>query len=374
MPAKPKAIDEYLARLSEEQRLPLEKLRQTISAVAPDAEESISYGLAAYRLNGMLVGFGATPNHLAFYLMSATTLKDFRDELKDYDLSKGTIRFQPKKPLPTTLVRKLVKARLAENETAAKKKKTGMKKRALGKSPKQPKTSAKKTVAKRRPRNSDKEIDVDAVVEKLKSLADDKVRDGMARYAIPSDNALGVAVGKMRELAKQLGRSHELALELWDTGWYEARMLATFVDEPERVTAAQMDGWCRDFDSWAICDTACFHLFDRTPHAFAKVKQWANSREEFVKRGAFALLACLALHDKRSGDEPFLRCLPLIEKAATDDRNFVKKGVSWALRGIGRRPTLKQKSVELAQRLAASPDRAARWIGKDALRDLTRKR
>lgn len=365
--AKPKTIDEYLAALNGEQRRALEKLRKTIKATAPQAEECISYGLAAFRQNGMLVGFGATPNHCAFYLMTGTTLKGFEDELKAYDLRKGTIRFDPKKPLPVSLVRKLVKARLAENEAGLKRKAVSSKKKktAVGK--------AKIKPAKKASNHSD-EVDVDAVVDKLKSLSSSKVRDGMARYAIPSDNAFGVAVGVMRNLAKQLGRNHELAMALWDTGWYEARMLATFVDEPERVTPAQMDGWCRDFDSWAICDTACFHLFDRTPYAFAKVEQWARSREEFVKRGAFALLACLALHDKRTGDEPFRRCLPLIEKAATDDRNFVKKGVSWALRGIGRRPTLKREAIELAKQLSKSPEPAARWIGKDALRDLQKNR
>lgn len=241
-------------------------------------------------------------------------------------------------------------------------------KRSLTKSSKQEKatkSSAKKTTSN--------QLDVDVVVDQLKRLGNAKVREGMARYAIPSDNAFGVPVGVMQKLAKQLGRNHELALALWDTGWYEARMLATFVDEPERVTAKQMDGWCRDFDSWAICDTACFHLFDRTPYAFAKIGQWADRREEFVKRGAFALLACVALHDKQTGDEPFRRCFALIEKAATDNRNFVKKGVSWALRAVGRRPTLKKEAIALAKRLAAMPDPAARWIGKDALRDLTRK-
>jgi 3-methyladenine DNA glycosylase AlkD len=133
-----------------------------------------------------------------------------------------------------------------------------------------------------------------------------------------------------------------------------------------------MDRWCRDFDSWAICDTACFHLFDRTAHAWRKVALWANRRDEFVKRAAFALLASLALHDKETEDEPFARCLPLIERAADDSRNFVKKGVSWALRGIGRRSaSLHMAAVELAQRLADSSTPAARWVGKDALRELT---
>ena len=214
-----------------------------------------------------------------------------------------------------------------------------------------------------------------AAVAELKRLGTKKNREGMTRYAIPSDNAFGVSVGQIQQLAKRLGRSHELAQALWDTGWYEARMLAAFVDEPERVTPAQMDRWCKDFDNWAICDTVCFKLFDQTPHAFKKVAQWSKRKDEFVKRAAFALLASVALHDKKSDDKPFLSSLPLIEQAATDDRNFVKKGVSWALRGIGRRnPTLNASAIKLAKRLAASPDRAARWIGKDTLRDLNRSR
>jgi len=223
--------------------------------------------------------------------------------------------------------------------------------------------------------NSDVKDQAKAAVAELKRLGTKETRDGMARYAIPSDNAFGVPVGQIRDLGKRLGRNHELAQALWDSGWYEARMLATFVDEPALVTPAQMDRWCKDFDNWAICDTACFHLFDKTPHAFKKVSQWSKRRDEFVKRAAFALLASLALHDKKSDDRLFAECLPLIEKAATDDRNFVKKGVSWALRGVGRRgPALKDSAVALSERLAGSPDSTARWIGKDALRDLKRVR
>lgn len=213
--------------------------------------------------------------------------------------------------------------------------------------------------------------DVDAIVLKLKRLGSKAGRYGMARFAIPSDNAFGVSVGDIRKVAKQLGHNHDLALELWETGLYEPRMLACFVDDPEQVTPTQMDRWCRDFDSWAICDTACFHLFDRTKHAWRKVEQWATRKDEFVKRGAFALLASIALHDKKTGDEPFARCLPLIEAASDDARNFVKKGVSWALRSIGRRNrTLHAPSVALAERLAKSKEPAARWIGKDALKEL----
>jgi 3-methyladenine DNA glycosylase AlkD len=215
--------------------------------------------------------------------------------------------------------------------------------------------------------------EVESALAWLKRHSTKHTRDGMARYGIPSDNAFGVSVADIRVLAKRLGRNHELAAALWDTGWYEARMLTSFVDEPARVTPAQMDRWCRDFDSWAICDTVCFHLFDRTPHAWKKVAQWCDGREEFVRRGAFALLASLAAHDKRAADAQFAESLPLIERAATDERNFVKKAVSWALRAIGRRNSaLNAAAVTVARRLADSPQAVARWVGKDALRDLTR--
>jgi 3-methyladenine DNA glycosylase AlkD len=150
-------------------------------------------------------------------------------------------------------------------------------------------------------------------------------------------------------------------------------MLTAFVAEPAMVTSAEMDRWCKDFDNWAICDTLCFHLWDRTPHAFRKIEQWAKRRDEFVKRAAFALLASVALHDKKANDDAFLRCLPLIEAAAIDNRNFVKKGVSWALRGIGKRNNkLRAAAVVLARRLSESYEPAARWVGKDTLRDLKR--
>jgi 3-methyladenine DNA glycosylase AlkD len=214
--------------------------------------------------------------------------------------------------------------------------------------------------------------DAASVVSWLKRRGTKRVRDGMARYAIPSDKAFGVPVGVMRAFAKQIGRDHALAAALWESGEYEARMMATFVDDPARVTPAQMDRWCRDFDNWALCDTACFHLFDRTPHAWSKVARWSGRHGEFEKRAAFALLASLAGHDKAADDAPFLRSLPLVERAADDERNFVKKAVSWALRGIGRRsPVLHAAAVDLSRRLSASDVASARWIGKDALRELT---
>ena len=210
------------------------------------------------------------------------------------------------------------------------------------------------------------------VVAWLKKSGRKKARDGMARYGLPSDHAVGISVGALKTKAKAIGRDHDLAIALWKTGIYEARLLAAFVGDPARVTPAEMNRWSKDFDNWGVVDTVCFSLWDRTPHAFAKVRAWATRKPEFEKRAAFALLACLALHDKATKDDgPYLDSLRLIERAAADDRNFVKKGVSWALRLVGRRSRgLHTASLELSKRLAASSDATERWLGKEALRDL----
>lgn len=206
----------------------------------------------------------------------------------------------------------------------------------------------------------------------LQRNADPEVRAGMARYAIPSDHAFGIPVGELRRYAKELGRSHELAGALWENGAYEARLLAVFVEEPALVTPAQMERWSRDFDNWAVCDTACFHLFDRTPHAWSLVDRFSARSDEFGRRAAFALLASLSVHDKAAEDACFLHGLELIEAAAGDDRNFVKKAVNWALRSIGKRnATLHAAAVEVARRLADAEAAPARWVGRDALRELT---
>ena len=216
------------------------------------------------------------------------------------------------------------------------------------------------------------EEEVEAVLSSLEQLSTQKDRDNLARFAITASKAFGVSMANIQGVAKRLGRNHELAAALWATGWYEARMLAAFVEEPARVTPAQMDRWCRDFDNWGICDTLCFNLFDRTPHAWAKVAEWSGQPEEFVKRAAFALLWSLTVHDKRAGDEPFVRGLDLIERAAADERNFVKKAVNMALRAVGKRnPALNAAALTVARRLADSPQAAVRWVGKAALRELT---
>lgn len=198
------------------------------------------------------------------------------------------------------------------------------------------------------------------------------VRNGLAHFAIPSDRAFGVSVATLRTEAKRLGRHHELAETLWTTGWYEARLLACFVDDPEQVSAAQMDRWCSDFDNWAIVDTACFALFDATPHAWGKVDAWATRTAEFEKRAAFALLWSLSAHDKTADDTRFIDGLALIEHAADDPRNFVKKAVNMALRAIGKRnAALNAAAIEVAHRLAALSQPAPHWIGKHALAELT---
>jgi 3-methyladenine DNA glycosylase AlkD len=216
-------------------------------------------------------------------------------------------------------------------------------------------------------------VRVAAVLRELERRGSRRTRDELlTRYGITAPKAYGVGVGVIKAMGKKLGTDHDLALALWDTGWYEARLLTAFVDDPAKVTAAQMDRWAKEFDNWGVCDTLCFSLFDRTPHAWRKVEQWARKDAEFVKRAGFALLACLALHDKAAADAPFLKSLKLIEAAAPDDRNFVKKGVSWALRLIGRRnQALNAAAVELCERLAKSSAPAARWNGRQALRELT---
>lgn len=216
--------------------------------------------------------------------------------------------------------------------------------------------------------------DVPSALAWLEAHATQKTLDGMARYGMPSDKALGVTVSDIQKLAKLLGKRHDLAAKLWKSDVYEARMVAAYVDEPAAVTVAQMDRWTKDFDNWGICDTVCFVLFDRTPHAWGRVEAWASKEEEFVKRAAFALLWGLTRHDKTAPDEKFLHGLELIEAGAEDERHFVQKAVNMALRATGKRnPALRKAAAEVATRLAGSDSPAARWVGKDALRELVPK-
>ena len=213
---------------------------------------------------------------------------------------------------------------------------------------------------------------VDFALTWLKRHTSKATLEGMARYSIPSNHAYGVAMKDIKTLAAMLGRNQRLAVALWSTGIYEARILASFVGDPERLTSAQMDRWCKDFDNWAFCDAMSFNLFDRTPHAWTKVAEWSNRRNEFEKRTAFALLWSLTVHDKSAGDESFRKGLLLIEREAGDGRHFVKKATNMALRAIGKRNrALNAAAVVVARRLAASKQASARWVGKDALRELT---
>ena len=214
-------------------------------------------------------------------------------------------------------------------------------------------------------------MDVKEVLEWLQKKGTKATREGMARYGIEAKNAFGVPMATLQTLSKRLGKNHALAITLWNSGCYEARLLASMVGEPERVTRAEMNAWAASLENWADCDTVCFKLWDRTPFAWEKARQWTKAPREFVKRGGFVLMACLALHDKGAPDADFLAFLPLIEKGAQDERNFVMKAVSWALRSIGRRNrALNKAAIDVARRLAKAEDTAPRWVGKDALREL----
>jgi 3-methyladenine DNA glycosylase AlkD len=240
-------------------------------------------------------------------------------------------------------------------------------------------TPSRKPKPKLPPREAAR-YDVTRAVAELETLGDRRTRDELRpRYGITAPKAFGVGMAKIQALAKRAGRDHALALALWDTGWYEARLLAAYVDDPAVVTSSQMDRWCRDFDNWAVVDTVCFKLFDQVEPslALAKVDKWSvrdGPRDEFVKRAGLTLLACLALHEKELPDDAFTSRLPLVERGAADERNFVKKGASWALRSIGvRNKTLKAAALAVAEKLAQSPPgSSSRWVGKEAVKALGR--
>jgi 3-methyladenine DNA glycosylase AlkD len=217
-------------------------------------------------------------------------------------------------------------------------------------------------------------MEVNTIIKKLKSLSNPKNVEGMARYGISSHKTLGVSMPELRKIAKETGRNHKLALELWETGYHEARILASLIDEPQEVKPSQMNSWVKDFDSWDVCDQCCSNLFDKTPFAYEKVFEWNKSKEEFVKRAAFALIAVLAVHDKKAEDSSFIKFFPLIKKSSTDERNFVKKAVNWALRQIGKRNMkLNKEAIKLAKEILKIDDRTAKWIASDAIRELENK-
>lgn len=210
------------------------------------------------------------------------------------------------------------------------------------------------------------------VINKMKSLENPKNVEGMARYGINPENNLGLSVATVRKIAKEIGKDHDLALKLWDSGIHDARMLAAHIDDPNKVTEEQMEKWVKDFNSWDVCDNACGHLFDKTKFSYKKATEWPQRNEEFVKRAGFALMAWLATHDKKSDDEKFEEFLKIIKREATDERNYVRKAVNWALRNIGKRNlTLNKKAIKTAEEIKKIDNRTARWNSNDAIRELT---
>jgi 3-methyladenine DNA glycosylase AlkD len=206
---------------------------------------------------------------------------------------------------------------------------------------------------------------------RLQSLGNPANVAGMARFGVHVKKAYGVSTPALRKLAREIGRDQKLSLQLWTTCIHDARHLAALVGDPARVTPAQMERWARDFASWDVVDGCCCHLFVYTPHAWKKALAWSRRKEEFVKRAGFALMAYLAVHDKKAGDEKFLRLLPIIQRASRDERRFVKKAVNWALRQIGKRNLhLNKSAIATGRKIRALGTPAARWIAADALREL----
>ncbi len=216
--------------------------------------------------------------------------------------------------------------------------------------------------------------DAKIVIKKLQSLSNPENIKGMARFGISPDKAFGISKPELRALAKEIGKDHRLALQLWETGYLEARIIASLIDEPEKVTESQMDKWVKDFDSWDVCDQCCINLFDKTPFVLKKIKKWSRAKEEYVKRAAFSLLAVIAVHDKKAADPVFIKFFPIIKRESTDKRNFVKKAANWALRQIGKRNiVLNKEAIKLAKEIQKIDDKTAKWIASDALKELESK-
>ncbi len=209
------------------------------------------------------------------------------------------------------------------------------------------------------------------IINHLKKNSNPKDKEGMARFGIDVKYALGVKIPVLRSLAKKLGKNHKLAEELWKTKIHEVRILASMIDEPDKVVEKQMEEWVKGFNSWDLCDQTCMNLFDKVPIAWEKAIEWTNRKEEFVRRAGFALMACLAWHDKKAQDKDFLKFFPLIKKHSVDERNFVKKAVNWALRQIGKRnKNLKKYALKTAEEILRIDSKTARWIANDAIREL----
>lgn len=211
----------------------------------------------------------------------------------------------------------------------------------------------------------------DSIIKELKALRNQENIEGMARYGLNSPTTLGICMPDLMRIAKEIGKDHELAQRLWQSGIYEARILAFMIDDWRLVTDEQMERWASDFDNWGIVDGCCGHLFSRTPFAYKKAMEWSRRKEEFVKRAGFSMIAALTVHDKKAEDQKMLRFLPLIVKGSTDERKYVFKAVNWALRQIGKRNrALNKKAIETAEKIQRLDSKAARWIASDALREL----
>ncbi len=212
------------------------------------------------------------------------------------------------------------------------------------------------------------------IITLIRSEYNPKNIQGMARFGIQVSNAYGVPMPFIRRLGKSIGTDHSLALKLWDSGIHEARIIASIIDDPMLVSEPQMDRWAKDFNSWDICDQTCMNLFRHTKFAYKKVFQWAKSDKEFIKRAAYSLIATIASGDKEAGNEKLAKFFPLIKKGALDGRNFVKKSVNWALRQIGKRNMyLNKAAIRVSEEILSEDSKSARWIAKDALRELKSK-
>ena len=216
-------------------------------------------------------------------------------------------------------------------------------------------------------------VTVEAVLARLKSLSNPDAVAGMARYGIHPQVAYGISMPELRALAKEIGRDHALAQQLWDSGIHEARILASLIDDPKQVTEAQMDRWVADFDTWDVCDQCLGNLFDRQGKlAHRKALEWSARDEEYVKRAGFVMMARLAVGNKGMSDADFEPFWPVMIREATDERNYVKKAINWALRQIGKRSLpLNSRAIETAHEIHQLDSQAARWIASDALRELT---
>ena len=212
------------------------------------------------------------------------------------------------------------------------------------------------------------------VIQKLRSLSNQRNREGMARFGINTNKAFGISIVNLRKIAKRIGKDHPLALKLWKSGYHEARILSAMIDDPELVTERQMNLMVKDFNSWDLCDQCCGNLFEKTPYAYKYAKVWSRSKHEFVKRAGYAMMATLAVHDKDSDDSHFRKFFPLIIRGSVDERNFVKKAVNWALRQLGKRNhTLNRYAVKIANEIYKIDSRSAKWVASDAIRELTSK-